>query len=516
MKPWGFVAVFVRRRTARRTQAKGGCAVLNVLIYAMIYLGSALMVYNIYGFIRFVQRAQHNRDWGRGRAVLYIPVALLVMFLLGYLAVGIFGKPDLIISGILFGGSVFVFFMFNLLQGITDRIQAYGQTEAKLMAAEASSKAKTEFLSSVSHEMRTPMNAIIGLDEIALKDGHIDDQTRERLEKIGVSARHMMDLINNVLDMNDIESGQIALRREPFSMRELLALIGLLVGTQCREKGLTYRQEAADDLEDEYVGDGLRLKQVLLGILDNAVKFTPAPGTVTFRAEQIVTGEKTRELRFTVSDTGIGMDAAFLPRLFDSFAQEDASSTNRYGGSGLSMALAKRIMDLMGGAIEVQSQKGRGSTFTVTVPLGRVEAKAPEADEPDFSCLHGRRVLIAEDIDLNAEILADLLELEEIDSERARNGQEALDLFSKNPPGYYDAILMELRMPVMYGLDATRAIRALDRPDARQIPIAALTANALEEDVQHSLEAGMNVHLSKPADSELLYTTLAKLIAKPE
>ena len=488
---------------------------LKWAIYAMVYLGSALMVYNIYGFISFARNIQKKKDWGQERTILYVPIVLLVMFLIGYLAVGLFGKPDLIVSGILFGGSIFVFIMYHFLRRVTDRIQEKDQVEAKLMAVEARNAAKAGFLSSMSHEMRTPMNAIIGLDAIALQDGNLDFQMRDRLEKIGVSARHMMDLINDVLDMNYIESGQMEIRREKFSMGEMLELLDLLVQTQCDEKGLEYRREASCKLDDCYVGDAFRLKQALLCILENAVKFTPAPGTVTFTAEVASSRDDRADIRFTIRDTGIGMDEAFIPRLFDSFSQEDAGNTNRYGGSGLGLALAKRVVDLMDGEIAVESRKGEGSAFTVTVPLGRTEAQAEEEpDLPEGFELRGCRILIAEDIDLNAEILADLLGLEEIDSERAKNGQEALDMFAGKPPGYYDAILMDLRMPVMDGLDATRRIRALDRPDAKEIPIVALTANAFEEDIQRSLEAGMNVHLSKPADSGLLCETLGRLIAK--
>ena len=490
---------------------------LNWAIYAMVYLGSALMVYNIYGFVRYTQYIQARKDWGRERAVLYVPLALLVMFLLGYLAVGIFGKPDLIVSGILFGGSIFVFIIFKLLWRITHHIQENEQTEAKLMAAEASNRAKSSFLSNMSHEMRTPMNAIIGLDNIALQDETLTPQTRDRLQKIGISAQHLMDLINDVLDMNLIESGQMTLKHEPFSMREALGLVDLLLQSRCDEKGLEYKKEVLDGVEEVYVGDALRLRQVLLSILGNAVKYTPAPGTVTFTTEQVSAAEDRRELRFTIRDTGIGMEEDFIPRLFDSFTKEDAGTTDRFGGSGLGLAITKRLVDQMGGTIEVQSRKDEGSTFVVTLPLGAAKPPEGSAEEPAPECLpdlEGRRVLIVEDIDLNAEILADLLEIEGAETERAENGQIAVEQFSSHPVNYYDAILMDLRMPVMDGMDATRAIRALDRPDAKTIPIVAQTANAYEEDLQHSLEAGMNEHLSKPLDAERLYDTLRRLIGK--
>ena len=437
---------------------------MKLAVYSMVYLGSALMVYNIIGFLRFARHVQKDQTWEQGRLILYIPIALLVMFLLGYLAVGILGKPDLIVSGILFGGSIFVYIMFRFLWNVSDRIRENGHMEAKLMAAEASNEAKSEFLSNMSHEMRTPMNAII------------------------------------------------------VSLEEMLALLNLLAKTECDQAGLCFESETVGPANGLFIGDAFRLKQVLLSILENAAKYTLSPGTVTFITEVVPHEDDNSEIHFTVCDTGIGISEEFLPRIFDSFSKEDVSNTNRFGGSGLGLSIAKKLTDMMGGTITVQSRKGEGSTFIVSLVLERAKSDPQDitknADEK--ICLSGRRVLIVEDVDMNAEIVADLLELEEIDSERACDGQEALDLFSHKPPHYYDAILMDLRMPVMDGLEATRRIRALapERPDAAKIPIIALTANAFDGDVQASLDAGMNEHLSKPADSELLTETLRRLIPK--
>ena len=491
---------------------------LNTVIYGMVFLGSALMVYNIYGYIRYARDIQQRKDWGRERSVLYLPILLLVMFLLGYLAVGILGQPTLIVSGILFGGSVYVFLMYHFLRRVTNRIQAKEQIQARLMAAEARDQAKTGFLSSMSHEMRTPMNAIIGLDTIALQDETLTPQTRARLEEIGASARHLLSLINDVLDMSQIESGQMVIRKEPFSLAEVLDLVNLLTQTQCDASGLEYHHEVTGDIGGRFIGDSLRVRQVLLSLLGNAVKYTPAPGTVTFTTAREDGDGGQCAMRFTVRDTGIGMDESFLPKLFSSFSQEDASSTNRFGGSGLGLAITKQLLDQMNSTIAVTSRKGAGSEFVVTIPLAPCDASDPAQGDagasPHPADLSGRRVLIVEDVDLNAEIVADLLEMEDIESERAENGQAAIDRFSEHPAGYYDAILMDLRMPVMDGLNATRAIRALDRPDARTIPIIALTANALDEDIQNSLDAGMHAHMSKPVDAERLYEILGRLIPK--
>ena len=488
---------------------------LDFVLHAMVYIGSALMVYNILGFVRYVRSIQDRKDWGRAPTILYIPVALLVMFLLGYLAVGLFGNPDLIVSGILLGGSFFVFIMFRFLLFITNHIQESEQMKVKLFAVEESERIKSEFLSIMCHELRTPMNAIIGLDTLVLQDENLDPQMRERMKKIDSSAKHMMNLVNDILDMNQITADKLTINEEAFSLREMLELLDLLIQTQCDERGLKYSHEALGDTDITCVGDMMRLRQALLNILDNAVKFTPAPGSVSFTTEITPEPDNRVALRFTIRDTGVGIDEAFMSRMFDSFAQENASATSQFCGSGLGLAIAKRIVDLMGGEITAESHKGQGSAFTVSLSLGRIEKQPEEApQEPEEASLSGRRVLIVEDIDLNAEIVADLLEMEDMLSERAENGQVAVDMVSANPPGYYDAILMDLRMPVMDGLEATRRIRALPRPDAQTIPIIALTANAYEEDVRNSLEAGMNIHLAKPTDSEVLYETLRRLIKK--
>ena len=486
------------------------------LIRGMVFLGSLLMVYNIYGFVRFARYVKKLDSWNANDRILYVPIILLVSFLLGYLAVGLFGKPDLIMAGILFGGSVFVYVIYKLLNGITQRIVERERLEAELMAAEESNQAKSRFMATMSHEMRTPLNAVIGLNELALKDDSLTPQTRDRLEKVEISAHHLLDMINDVLDMNHIESGEMVLKAEAFSPADLLNLVNVLARMMCEEKGLVYRHEVVGELEGACIGDSLRLRQVLLSILSNASKYTPEGGSVRFVAEQLPREGDRCVLRFTVSDTGVGIDEAFMPKLFDSFAQEDANAINRSTGSGIGLALTKRLVDMMDGDIAVASRKGEGSTFTVTVRLGTLDvAEASEAvgKAQEERSLAGKHMLIVEDVDLNADLLADLLELEDVTSERAENGRVAVDAFSQAPPGHFDAILMDLRMPVMDGLEATRAIRALPREDAKAVPIVALTANAFEEDVRQSLDAGMNAHLAKPVDTDQLYDTLRALVA---
>ena len=262
----------------------------------------------------------------------------------------------------------------------------------------------------------------------------------------------------------------------------------------------------------------MRIRQIVINLLGNTVKFTPKGGTVSFVIEEGPRSDSKAELRFIVSDTGIGMSEEFLPHLYDAFSQEDSSSTNIYGSSGLGMAITKRMVELMGGSIGVESVKGEGTTFTVTITLGvsdRKEAEgSAEAAKDNKAGLSGRRILLAEDVVINAEIIKMVLSQAEIKVDHAENGRIATEMFRDHDEWYYDAILMDMRMPEMDGLEAARTIRAMDRADAAKIPIIALTANAFEEDVQRSLQAGLDAHLSKPVEPEVLFRTLEDLIEK--
>ena len=410
--------------------------------------------------------------------------------------------------------------LFTLMEAVVFVAVIYNQSERNLAIAsakeaESASRAKTRFLSQMSHEIRTPINAIIGLDSLILRDESISPHTREELEKIGASARHLLSLINDILDMSRIESGRMTLNVDKFSLRELLDQVNVIIGGQCEDKRLRYTCNKVGSLDAYYIGDNLKLKQVIINILGNSVKFTEAPGDIAFTVEQTACTDDSAILRFTMKDTGIGMDKDYLPRLFEAFSQEDSTNTNQYGGSGLGMAITKSFVDMMGGEIKVESEKGRGTTFFVTVTLGRAQKESDRVAEKKSTealSLAGRHMLIAEDQALNAEILSDLLELEDISSEWAENGRRAVEVFAKSDPGRFDAILMDMRMPVMDGLTATQEIRKLDRPDAATIPIIALTANAFVEDVQQCLQAGMNAHLSKPVDIDKLKETLAGLL----
>ena len=484
---------------------------MNIVIYSMIFLGAALMIFNIYGFIRFaikVRNAGKGQNLGRN-AILYIPVALLIMFFLGYVAVGIFVKPNIIVAAILFGGSIFVFIMYVLLERILKRLSKSKELEAKLMATEESNRAKTAFLSDMSHEMRTPLNIILGLDTMVLKDSDLSVNTRERIEKIGSSANYLLGIINNILDINSIDTGEFITKNEEFVLSEAIAQIDIIAKLYCKEKNITYLSSASAGTDGVYIGDCMRFKQIILSLIDNAIKYTDSAGTVQL---VVVCREEENEktwLCFTVKDTGAGIDQKLLSKIFDGAPDNDNGLPGGYGGSGLGLPAAKKLATKLGGTISVKSGKNVGTAFTVVFPVVRVEND--ESLYEDVS-LEGKRILIVEDIQENAEIVADLLELEGAESEHAENGQVAVDMFRNNEPGYYDVVLMDLRMPVMDGLTAAREIRKTDREDAKTVPIIALTANAFESDVKESLNAGMNMHLAKPTDCEKLYAAIRKVL----
>ena len=518
-----------------------------------------------------------------------------------------------------------------------------------LKSAEQANKAKTAFLSNMSHEIRTPMNAIIGLDNIALNDPETPEKTKEYLAKIGTSAEHLLNLINDILDMSRIESGRMILKNEEFSFSKMLESINTMFSGQCLDKRQNYSCNIKGQVDDYYIGDNMKLRQILINILGNAVKFTPEGGNISLDIQRTARFDNKSTLQFTITDNGIGMSEDFLPHIFDTFAQEDATATNKYGSSGLGLAITKNIIEMMNGTIDVQSKKGEGTTFTVSVTLtdsGHKETVEEELsihpgemsvliiDDDPVACEHaklileqagvsaevassgaegiemvklrhvrhtpynlilvdwqmpdmdgvettrrireivgnesaiiiltayrwddileeavsagvdsfiakplfasnvleefksaskkkkaplneakvdltGLRVLVAEDVEVNAEILQMILESRQIVSDVAVNGKVAVELFNSHPKNYYAAILMDVRMPEMDGLEATRVIRSMNRSDAASIPIIALTANAFDEDVQRSLQAGLNAHLTKPIQQDVLFETLESLI----
>lgn len=391
-----------------------------------------------------------------------------------------------------------------------------------LVEAEHANKAKTAFLSNMSHEIRTPMNAIIGLNTIAAQDPSVSGKVKEYLGKIRVSAQHLLEIINDILDMSRIESGRMTLKNELFPLSKSIDQVNSIIGGQCSDKGLVYNFSTKGRIDSCYIGDAMKLKQVLINVLGNAVKFTPEGGTINFVVEEEARFDGKAVIKFVISDTGIGISEEFLPRIFETFSQENSTVTGTYGSTGLGMPITKSIVELMNGNISVESEKGKGTTFTVTVTLGEAGGKEREdATGNPSDCrlpgggktdLKGRRILLAEDVAVNAEIVKMILGMRGMEIDLAENGKIAVDMFASHEAGYYSAILMDMRMPVMDGLEAAKAVRAMERGDAKTIPVIALTANAFDDDVQRSLNAGLNAHLSKPIEPEALFETLEKLV----
>ena len=525
---------------------------------------------------------------------------------------------------------------------------------AALAEAEKAGKSDLSFLSRMSHEIRTPMNAIIGLGTLALNDDTLSEKSRDYLMKIGDNAQHLLGLINEIMDMSRIKSGQMTLHREEFCFKAMLEQLNSAYTSKCRDKGLSYECRFLSPVDDYYCGDEKKLKEVLTHILDNAVASTDAPGSVTLSVARSTVFNDQTTLLFRIKDTGDGIDEDLLKSIFDGFSDTSDSRSVGSGGS-LGLSISKNLVEMMDGSISVESEKGAGSEFTVTLTLKNCARKADtEAEElidlndlyvlvvddninsakytksvldkvgiqadmcfsgpdalrmidlqygkhqpyhlvlmdcnmPDMDGLEaterikakygssitvviltaynwdyiaedakrvgvdsflvkplfpanvteeferiarrnhmikvrekgkaelaGRRILLAEDVEINAEILMDILSMENIEADHAENGAIAVEMFQKSAPGYYSAILMDVRMPVMNGLEATSAIRALDREDARTIPIIALTANAFDEDIKHSLQAGMNAHLCKPVESEQLFQVMGELLFEVE
>lgn len=386
-----------------------------------------------------------------------------------------------------------------------------------LEVAKEASCSKSRFLAQMSHELRTPMNAIIGLNEIMKTNLNDKSYLEECLQKSQSASKYLLSLLNDVLDMSRIENGKVDLVNECFSFSQLLDDINAMMRPAAQAKKICYNFVSHGSFAAAYSGDKIRLQQVVINLLNNAIKFTPEEGSITFEATVLPEGNRDL-LIFVIADNGIGISSEFMPYLFDSFAQEHASGTSYYGGGGLGLSISRQLLNLMGGTIEVESEIGAGSTFTVSVSLRRCESSAMEesvsAGSESLVSLRGHRVLLVEDHPMNAMIARKLLEQKGMLVETAQNGKEGVDLFARSDVEYYDAILMDIRMPVMDGLTAAKIIRKLPHRQAKLIPIVAMTANAFDEDVLDSRAAGMQAHLAKPIDPKTLYATLAENLSK--
>ena len=381
---------------------------------------------------------------------------------------------------------------------------------------ELATRAKSDFLSNMSHDIRTPINGIMGMTTIAKGVEGNPEKTRQCLDRIDGASRHLLSLINDVLDMSRIERGKTEISAKPMDIRELIDNCCSIIHGQMNGRELTLLPRI-DCEHPHLIGDELHLRQILINILGNAVKFTKDGGTIRFRCTETESTETTAVLAFEIEDTGIGMKPEFLATIFQPFTQEDNGSRTEYKGTGLGMAITKQLTDRMGGDIKVSSALNRGSCFTVTIPFAinpmaptDEHPRTPDSPEPELpSHLQGIRILLAEDNELNMDIATELLSEAGAIITPAVDGSQALRLFRENRPGTFDAILMDVMMPNLNGLEATKIIRAMTRKDAATIPIIAMTANAFESDVQAVLDAGMNAHLAKPMNIDEVIRTVA-------
>ena len=390
-------------------------------------------------------------------------------------------------------------------------------TEA-LQTAENANKAKTDFLSNMSHDIRTPMNAIIGMTSLIRHDAGNKAKVIEYADKIDISSQHLLGIINNVLDMSKIEAGKTVFKYTDFSILDFITELNTIFHSQIDEKNQTLTI-IKENIRHEWVnGDQVHLMQIFSNLVSNAVKYTQEGGKIQFLVEECETKSSVyAKYRFLVSDNGMGMSADFKDTIFDAFTRAESSMTNKIQGTGLGMAITKNLVEAMGGTIDVKSELGQGSCFEVLIDLRIAEdrfvssAEQAEKDEPAGNVLKGMRFLCAEDNELNAEILMELLKIEGAECTICENGKRVLEAFEQSAPGDYDMILMDVQMPVMNGYEATKAIRRSSHELAKTIPIIAMTANAFSEDIQHSLAAGMNAHVSKPIEMKVLEKTIRSI-----
>ena len=396
--------------------------------------------------------------------------------------------------------------------------QAKQAAEDAFQVAQEANRSKSSFLANMSHDIRTPMNAIIGITSLIRHDAGNKAKVIEYADKIDISSQHLLGIINNVLDMSKIEAGKTVFKYTDFSILDFITELNTIFHSQIDEKNQTLTI-IKENIRHEWVnGDQVHLMQIFSNLVSNAVKYTQEGGKIQFLVEECETKSSVyAKYRFLVSDNGMGMSADFKDTIFDAFTRAESSLTNKIQGTGLGMAITKNLVEAMGGTIDVESELGQGSCFEVLLDLKIAEdrtvalAAQEETDEQDGNILQGMRFLCAEDNELNAEILTELLKIEGAECTICENGEEILKAFEQSAPGDYDMILMDIQMPVMNGYEATKAIRRSSHKLAKTIPIIAMTANAFSEDIQHSLAAGMNAHVSKPVEMKVLEKTIRSI-----
>ena len=396
--------------------------------------------------------------------------------------------------------------------------QAKQAAEEAFQVAQEASRSKSSFLANMSHDIRTPMNAIIGMTSLIKHDAGDKGKVIEYANKIDISSQHLLGIINDVLDMSKIEAGKTTFKYTDFSILDFIQELNVIFRSQTDEKNQTFTIIKEDIQHERVNGDQVHLMQIFSNLLSNAIKYTQEGGEIQLLIEECESNSAIyAKYRFLVSDNGVGMSADFKNTIFDAFTRAESSLTNKIQGTGLGMAITKNLVEAMGGTIDVESELGQGSCFEILMDLKIAEDKSvslipqTEKDEPEDNILQGMKFLCAEDNEINAEILTELLKIEGAECTICENGEEILKTFEQSAPGEYDMILMDVQMPVMNGYEATKAIRRSSHELAKTIPIIAMTANAFSEDIQHSLAAGMNAHISKPVDMKMLKKTIRSI-----
>ena len=481
----------------------------------MIYAGIALMACNICGYVRFSGDVRRQGSRERERNLLLVPILLLILFLTGYVLVAAVGHPDLIVSGILFGGSIFVFVMLLVIRNAFERIRENERLSAKLTAAEEASRAKTFFLSNMSHDIRTPLNAITGYTALAKQEGVSPEEQRAYILKIEKAGSQLLELVNDVLEMSRIESGKLELDPTRIDLEECVRDAGDLVRTQLSLKQIDFSVSCG--ITHKWVlCDRNLLNRALMNLLCNAGKFTDENGSVSLSLTELSAEKERGRYEIRVKDTGIGMSPDFVEHLFSPFEREKTSTVSRIQGTGLGMAITKNIINMMGGTIEVETEQGRGTEFVIDVSFPLESPGEEEERTPDALSFGGLSALLVEDNPVNLEIARMLLTQAGFRIETAENGQIAVETLTERGAGYYDVILMDVQMPVMDGYAAARVIRSLPDKAVASVPIIAMTANAFQEDIRKAEEAGMNGHIAKPLDIPVMMETIRQVLQRRE
>lgn len=484
---------------------------MNVLYYILVFGGSALMAFNIYSYIVFEEKIKKQKYASKVRKLFFIPIILLILFFIGYVVVGIL-EDSLVVGFILFGGSIFVYAMLWFMKRAVGKIQENEHIEAQLEVAEEANKAKNFFLSNMTHDLRTPLNAIIGYTELFKKDRNAIEEHQDYVDKIDKAGHQLLEIINNVLEMSQIENGKLELEPGLANLEESVNKVVAMAKPKAEEKGLNFVSSV--DVENKWaMFDSNLMNRVLVNLLSNAIKFTDAGGSVSLSLKQTGKDNEMGHYEFHIKDNGVGMDPELVENLFKPFERERTSTVSKLQGTGLGLAITKSIVDLAGGKIEVITDKGKGTEVIVSVSLEtREDVEEKVVEKNDNIRFDGYKALLVEDNLINLEIAQMLLSSLGFKYDSAENGKVAVEKISMSKPGDYDVVLMDIMMPVMDGYEATKAIRSLPDRQLASIPIVAMTANALKEDVQMAKEAFMDGHIGKPIDINHMVNTLKTVL----